>query len=82
MSMSGINQLTIATFHGMNDKSAIVTFSPTRYFCFREHSVQHPEHSLDLVVVPLDCTRDLLLVEVLEPCSLAEVGPVSSPQMW
>ena len=33
MSMSGINQVTTPTFHGMNDRSAIVTLSPTRYFC-------------------------------------------------
>ena len=32
--MSGINQFTTATFHGTNDRSAIVTLSPTRYFCF------------------------------------------------
>ena len=34
MSASGTNQVTAITFHGMNDRSAIVTLSPTRYFRF------------------------------------------------
>ena len=80
MSMSGINQSTAAASHGMNDRSVIVTLSPTRYLCFENTPVRHPKHPLDLIVLPLDHTRELLGVGPLEPHRWAEVRTASPPQ--
>ena len=53
---------------------------PDQILLLREHPIQHPKHTLDLIVVPLDRTRQLLSVEFLEPRSLAEVRTASPPQ--
>ena len=44
--MSGTNTLTAPTFHGMNDRSAIVTLSPTRYSCFERTESSTPNTRL------------------------------------
>jgi len=44
--MSGINQFTTPAFHGMNDRSAIVTLSPTKYFCFERTPSNTPNTRL------------------------------------
>ena len=53
---------------------------PDKILLLREHALQNAEHTLDLVVVPLDRARDLLRVELLEPRGLTEVWTVSPPQ--
>jgi len=46
---------------------------PNQILLLGKHGVEHPENPLDLVIVSLDCARDLLVVGPLEPRGLAEV---------
>ena len=46
MLMSGTNPFKTPAFHGMNERSAMVILSPTRYFCFESTLSSTPKTRL------------------------------------